>query len=48
MQFMAGLKQGVLVLAEIELVFSIVASTGLHFGFELKTVLMIQGYFSYC
>ena len=40
--------QGVLVLAEIELIFSIVASMGLRFGFVLKTVLIIQRCFRYC
>ena len=38
----------VLVLAGIELIFFIVASTGLCFGFVLKTVLIIQGCFHYC
>ena len=38
----------VLVLAGIELIFFIVASMGLCFGFVLETVLIIQGYFSYC
>ena len=37
----------VLVLAGIELIFFMVASMGLCFGFVLKTVLIIQGYFSY-
>ena len=38
----------VLVLAGIELIFFIVASMGLCFGFVLKTVLIIQGCFRYC
>ena len=38
----------VLVLAGIELIFCIVASMGLCFGFVLKTVLIIQGCFRYC
>ena len=38
----------VLVLAGIELNFFIVACMGLCFGFVLKTVLVIQGCFSYC
>lgn len=37
----------VLVLAGIELVFFTVASMGYSFGFVLKTVLVVQGYFSY-
>lgn len=39
---------GVLVLAGLELIFLIVASVWLRFGFALKIVLMIQGCFSYC
>lgn len=38
----------VLVLAEIELIFFIVARAGLQFGFVLKTVLIRQGRLSYC
>ena len=38
----------VLVLAGIELIFFIVASMGLCFGFVLETVLITQGCFSYC
>ena len=38
----------VLVLAGIELIFSIVACMGLCFGFMLETVLIIQGCFRYC
>ena len=38
----------VLVLAGIELIFFIVASMGLCFGFVLKTVLIIQGCSPYC
>jgi len=37
----------VLVLAGIELIFFTVASTRLRFGFVLKMVLIIQGYFCY-
>ena len=37
-----------LVLAGIELIFLIVATMGLHFGFVLKTTLIAQGWFSYC
>ena len=40
--------RGVLLLAGIEFVFFIVASTGLWFGFVLGTVLITQGCFSYC
>ena len=39
---------GVLVLAGVELIFLIVASMGLSFGFVLETVLITQGCFSYC
>ena len=39
---------GVLVLDGIELVFFIVASMGLCFGFVRKTVLLTQGCFSHC
>jgi len=38
----------VLVLAGVELIFFIGASAGLCFGFVLKTVLIIQGCFTYC
>ena len=38
----------VLVLAGIELIFFIVASMGLCFGFVLKTVSITQGCFRYC
>ena len=38
----------VLVLAGIELIFFIVASMGLCFGFVLETVLIIQECFCYC
>ena len=41
-------KEGVLVLAGVELIFFAVAGMGLCFGFVLKTVLVIQGCFSYC
>jgi len=37
-----------LVLAGIGLIFFVVANMGLCFGFVLKTVLIIQGYFHYC
>ena len=37
-----------LFLAGIELIFCIVASMGLYFGFVLKTVLIIQGCFHFC
>lgn len=40
--------ENVLVLAEIELNFFIVASIGLYFEFVMKMVLIIQAYFSYC
>ena len=46
-----GMEEGVenvLVLAGIELIFFIVASMGLCFGFVLETVLITQGCFSYC
>ena len=38
----------VLVLAGMELIFFIVASMRLCFAFVLKTVLIMQGCFSYC
>jgi len=38
----------VLILSEIELIFFIVASMRLCFGFVLKTVLITQTCFSYC
>ena len=38
----------VLVLAGIELIFFIVASVGLRFGFVLETALVIQACFHYC
>ena len=38
----------VLVLPGIELIFLIVASVGLWFGFVLETVLIIQGCFRHC
>ena len=41
-------KLAVLVFAGIELIFFVVASMGLCFGFVLETVLIIQGCFSYC
>ena len=41
-------KKVVLVLAWIELIFFIVASMRLCFGFVLETVLIIQGCFRYC
>ena len=41
-------KPCVLVLAGIELIFFTVASMGLHFGFALETVLIIQRCFPYC
>jgi len=41
-------SRSVLVLAGIELIFFIVASMGLCFGFVLKSVLIVQGCFCYC
>jgi len=38
----------VLALAGIELLFFIACGVGLHFGFLLKTVLLIQGCSGYC
>lgn len=38
----------VLILACIQLIFFIVASVGLCFGFMLKTLLITQSCFSYC
>jgi len=38
----------VLLLAGVELIFSIIACTVLWFGFVIKTVLVTQGCFSYC
>ena len=35
-------------MTEIELIFFIVATMGLCFGFVTKTVLVTQGYFNYC
>ena len=42
------IKGIVLVLARMELIFFVVASMGLCFGFVLKTVLITQGCFGYC
>jgi len=39
---------GALVLAQVELIFFIVASVRLCFGFVLNAVLIIQGCFHYC
>jgi len=41
-------KQDMMVLPRRELIFFIIASMGLRFGFVLKTVLMILGCFCYC
>ena len=38
----------VLVWAEVEFIFFIVATMGLCFGFVLRTVLITQGCFCYC
>jgi len=42
------LKALVLVLAGIQLICFIIASTKLYFGFVLSAMLIIQGCFSYC